>query len=102
MIKYSMYAIRPRFSSTLQPLDGSEDFILHTEFTRHDSQADINSFGLSFTTKSGETHYLLPVNRKRRIGWSTNMQYPFLMVSPPEDMKLVDLQKAKKKCCKCC
>ena len=101
MIKYSMCVIRPRFSSTLQPVDGSEDFILHTEFTQHDSQANINSFGLSFTTKSGETHYLLPVNRKRRIGWSKNMQYPFLMV-PPEDMKLVDLQKAMKKCCKCC
>jgi hypothetical protein len=91
----------PKFSAEDGLLVGNENIILHTEFTRHDSPTDLNTFGLSFTTKNDETRFLLPVNRRKRIGWSKTFQYPFLMV-PPEDMKLVDLDRAKKKCWKCC
>ena len=90
------------FPSASQPLVVSEDIFIHTEFTRHDSQTGLDTFGLSFTTQTGETQYLLPVNSpQKRIGWSRNLQYPFLMV-PPNEMKLVDLDKAKTKYCKCC
>lgn len=81
----------------LQPL--GVGFTLHTEFTRHDNpQADTNTFGLSFKNKFDEAYYLVPNQRKKRIGLSNTRQYPFLMITPAE-RELVDLNPAVKKCC---
>ena len=79
---------------------GDEESILHTEFTRHDNP-DVTSstFGLSFTTQTSITWYLVPLQRFRtkRIGLSTTVQYPFMMLEPDE-MNAVDLVPAKR-CC---
>lgn len=72
---------------------------IQIEFTRHDNPDGSNTFGLSFTQQN-KLYYLVPNTSQMRIGWSTNIQYPF-KENDPQTIPFVPLYAYTRKC-PCC